>query len=89
MLEPAIYYARTRASHAAARLRIPSPGQAEFFSKEWPTSAATWLPGGEAPKADALFTQPGAGRHLRAHLQEAEAAGGDREKQIEAARAAF
>ena len=60
----------------------------EFFRVEWPTSFATWLPGGTAPARWSNFTNPALARTWRRLLQEAEARQG-REAQIEAARDAF
>jgi gamma-glutamyltranspeptidase/glutathione hydrolase len=61
----------------------------EFFQQEWPSSAEVWLPGGEVPRPRSLFRNPGIAATYRRILQEAEAAGGSREAQIEAARGAF
>ncbi len=88
VLEPAIGYAlngfpapyRTAASIAAG---------ASFMAAEWPTSAAVWLPGGAPPKPGALLQTAAIGEALARILDEAEAVGGDREAQIEAARRAF
>lgn len=61
----------------------------DFFMAEWPSSAAVWLPGGDVPRPGSLFRSPAIARTYRRILEEAEAAGGDRERQIEAARRAF
>ncbi|MDN5724823.1 MAG: gamma-glutamyltransferase family protein [Propionibacteriales bacterium] len=58
----------------------------DLFTDHWPTSAAVWLPGGEPPRPGVLFRQPALGATWRRLVNEAEAAGGDRESQIEAAR---
>ena len=87
VLEPAIHYAE--AGHpmlAMASARIA--GQADFFRSEWPTSAATWLPGDRVPAAGALFRNPALAAFWRRLLDEAEAETG-RAAQIEAARRAF
>lgn len=87
VLEPAIYYAETghpmlaRAAAAIANLT-------EFFQAEWPTSAATWLPGGAPPEPGTLFRNPDLAATWKRLLSEAEAKPG-REAQIEAARDAF
>jgi gamma-glutamyltranspeptidase/glutathione hydrolase len=60
-----------------------------FFPAEWPSSAEIWLPGGEVPRPRALLRTPGLAATYRRILAEAEAAGADREAQIEAARGAF
>jgi gamma-glutamyltranspeptidase / glutathione hydrolase len=60
-----------------------------LFEQEWPTSAAVYLPGGAVPQAGTLFKNRAlAGTYARI-LEEAKAASGDREAQIEAARAAW
>lgn len=87
VLEPAIHYA----SHGHPVLRRVSAtiaGLADFFRDEWPTSAAVWLPGGQAPAPESLFCNPDLADTWTRLLAEAEAAMG-REAQIEAARAAF
>ncbi|MEU6082775.1 gamma-glutamyltransferase [Streptomyces sp. NPDC047108] len=58
----------------------------ELFETEWTTSAALYLPGGRPPPEGALLTNPALAATWRRLVAEAEAAGGDREKQIEAAR---
>ncbi len=88
VLEAAIGYAedgfpvlpRVAASILAAR---------DFFAAEWPSSAEVWLPGGEVPRPRARLRTPAIAAVYRRILAEAEAAGGDREAQIEAARNAF
>lgn len=62
---------------------------ADLFTEHWPSSAQTWLPQGQAPKPGALYTNPDLAATYRRILEAAEAAGRDREAQIEAARAAF
>lgn len=61
----------------------------DFFNDEWPTSAATWLPGGKAPEAGKLFKNPSLAQTLTRLVKEGEAAGGDRVKQVEAMRRAW
>ena len=61
----------------------------EFFKAEWPSSAAVWLPDGQPPKPGTLYRTPGVADTYKRILAEAKAAGGDRERQIEAARDAF
>ena len=59
---------------------------AEMFRNEWPSSALTWMPGGEPPQANALFRNP----DLAATYQRlAKSAGADRVARIETARAAW
>lgn len=88
VLAPAIHYAR--AGHPMLpRAAGVIAGLAGFFRDEWPTSAATWLPGGTAPEGGALFANPTLADSWERLLAEAEAAQGGREAQIEAARRAF
>jgi gamma-glutamyltranspeptidase/glutathione hydrolase len=87
VLEPAIHYAR--AGHPVLpRVSATIASLGDFFASEWPTSHATWLPGGAAPVAGALFANPALAATWERLLQEAETAGG-RVAQIEAARRAF
>ncbi|MFG2193561.1 gamma-glutamyltransferase family protein [Streptomyces sp. NPDC048639] len=58
----------------------------ELFETEWTSSAELYLPGGMPPAEGALMTNPALAATWRRLISEAEAAGGDREKQIEAAR---
>jgi len=88
VLEPAIHYAQN--GHPLLdRVAATIAGLADFFRKEWPTSAATWLPGGQVPKGGALFRNEALARTWTRILAEAEAPGRSREAEIEAARAAF
>lgn len=57
----------------------------DLFTNEWPTSGAVYLPGGNVPKGKELFRNEAAAETYKRILAEAEAAGGSREKQIEAA----
>lgn len=87
ILEPAIHYAQ--AGHPVlARVSATIGGLADFFAAEWPTSHATWVPGGNVPKAGALFCNPDLAATWLRLLDEAETVSG-REAQIEAARAVF
>ena len=87
VLEPAIHYAR-HGHPVLPRVSATIAGLADFFRDEWPTSFATWLPGGAAPAAESLFCNPDLADTWERLLSEAEAREG-REAQIEAARAAF
>jgi len=60
-----------------------------LFEREWRSSAALYLPGGELPTAGALFRNAELAATYTRILREAEAAGHDRERQIEAARRAW
>jgi len=55
---------------------------AELFGTYWPTSAALWLP---TPAPGALLRNPALAHTYRSLVQEAEAAGADRERQLDAA----
>jgi gamma-glutamyltranspeptidase/glutathione hydrolase len=57
----------------------------DLFTKDWPTSGAVYLPGGKVPKGKELFRNKAAAATYKRILTEAEAAGGSREKQIQAA----
>jgi gamma-glutamyltranspeptidase / glutathione hydrolase len=59
------------------------------FREHWPTSAAVFLPGGKVPSVSQTFRNPGLAATYRRILTEAEAAGGGRERQIDAARRAW
>ena len=87
-LEPAIYYAEH--GHALMpRISNTIAGLKDFFEAHWPTTAEVYLPGGAVPEARKLFRNPWLARTWRRVLSEAEAAGGNRERQIDAARDAF
>ncbi|MBB5122627.1 gamma-glutamyltransferase [Streptomyces eurocidicus] len=58
----------------------------ELFTDEWPDSAALYLPGGRPPEPGRLFRNPVLAATWRRLLAEAEAAGGSRERRIDAAR---
>jgi gamma-glutamyltranspeptidase/glutathione hydrolase len=60
-----------------------------LFEEHWPTSAATWLPGGNGPVAGELFANPAYADTLERLVAEGEAAGATRESQIEGARRAW
>ncbi|MGK4585743.1 gamma-glutamyltransferase family protein [Kitasatospora sp. HPMI-4] len=57
-----------------------------LFESEWPSSAALYLAGGQAPAPGALLRNPALAATWRRLLAEAESAGSGREAQIEAAR---
>src|SRR5690606_4662839 len=62
---------------------------ADVFREHWPTSAKLWLAGGSPPRPGTVFRNPALAATYERILTEAEAAGADREAQIEAAREAF
>ncbi|MEX5578119.1 gamma-glutamyltransferase family protein [Pseudophaeobacter sp. A-200-2] len=86
VLEPVIGYARN-GHPVLPRVANTIAGLQEFFETEWPTSAAVWAPGGEAPKPNALFKNPDLARTYERLAEAGEAAGEDRAAQIDAARA--
>lgn len=87
VLEPALHYARTGVP-LHPRVAGSIAGMADFFQREWPTSAALWLPGGRAPAPGSLLANREWAAVLERLIQESEA-GGAREDGIEAARRAF
>jgi gamma-glutamyltranspeptidase/glutathione hydrolase len=60
-----------------------------MFRKEWPTSAALYLPGNAPPAAGKLFRNPGLAATYKRVLAESEAGGGSREARIDRARDAW
>jgi len=62
---------------------------AGLFRDHWPSSAEVYLPGGTVPRAGSRFANPALAATYQRILAEAEAASGDRDEQIEAARRAF
>ncbi|MBP0616838.1 gamma-glutamyltransferase family protein [Jiella mangrovi] len=88
VLEPAIYYAE-KGHPLLPRVSDTIKGLKSFFEKEWPTSAAAFLPGGSAPEPWSLLKNEALAGTWQRIIKEAEAAGSDRERQIEAARNAF
>ncbi|MGR3701636.1 MAG: gamma-glutamyltransferase family protein [Paracoccaceae bacterium] len=87
VLEPAIFYAE-KGHPVLPRVAATIAGLGDFFAKEWPTSHATWLPGGSAPAPWANVTNPALAATWTRILSEAESKQG-REAQIDAARDAF
>jgi gamma-glutamyltranspeptidase/glutathione hydrolase len=88
VLEPALGYARN--GHPIVERACATIATVEsLFREHWPTSAATYLPGGKVPVPGAMFSNQ---RHADTYariLQEAEAGGGGREAEIERARRAW
>ena len=62
---------------------------ADTFREHWPSSAEVYLRGGAAPAPGSRFSNPDLAAAYTRILAAAEAAGGDRGAQIEAARRAF
>lgn len=88
VMTPAIDYARDghpvlpRVAHTIADL-------AEYFAREWPSSAEVWTPGGAAPEPYAMFRNPDLAATYQRIVEVGEAAGEDRITQIDAARSAW
>jgi gamma-glutamyltranspeptidase/glutathione hydrolase len=61
----------------------------DYFQTEWPSSGEVWLVNGRPPHPDKPFRTPVIADTYKRILAEAEAAGSDRIKQIEAARYVF
>jgi gamma-glutamyltranspeptidase / glutathione hydrolase len=64
-------------------------GVAGLFAAEWPSSAELWLQRGAGPRPGAMVTNRTLAETLRRIVREAEAAGADREGQIQRARDVF
>jgi gamma-glutamyltranspeptidase / glutathione hydrolase len=62
---------------------------AELFREHWQSSAEVYLPGGGVPAPGSRFANPALAATYQRILAEAEAASGDRDEQIEAARQAW
>jgi gamma-glutamyltranspeptidase / glutathione hydrolase len=88
VLEPAIGYARDGVP-VIPGIAATLVGVEELFTREWSTSAATYLPGGRAPGTWSTLRLPDLAATYERVLDEAEAAGADRERQLEAARDAW
>ena len=88
VLAPAIFYAGS-GYPAVARISAAVETVRELFETEWPSSAAVYLPNGEAPKPGRLFRNAGLAKTYTRVVEAAKSAGGDREAQIEAARRAW
>ncbi len=62
---------------------------ADLFREHWPSSAEVYLPGGTVPAPGSRFANPALAATYQRILAEAEAASGDRDEQIEAARRVY
>jgi len=85
ILEPAIALAE-KGYPVIPRLAGAIAKVAEIFTTDWPTSGAVYMPGGSPAKAGTYLKNPALAAMYTRVLKEAEAAGGDRIRQIEAAR---
>jgi gamma-glutamyltranspeptidase / glutathione hydrolase len=88
VLAPAIGYAEN-GFPVLPRVTMSLMPLVDFFKAEWPSSAAVWLPNGMPPRPGTLYRTPAVADTYRRILAEAKSVGGDRERQIEAARDAF
>ncbi|MCK0149199.1 gamma-glutamyltransferase family protein [Marivita sp. S6314] len=85
VMQPAIDYAR-HGHPVLPRVAHTIAGLADFFAREWPSSAAVWTPGGQAPEPHELFKNP----DLAETYDRLAASDGDtRVAQIDAARRAW
>ncbi len=87
VLEYAIGYA-SRGAHVVPRVCATIETVRPLFESAWPTSAALWLKNG-ATVPGGLYTNPVLAETYARVIREAEAAGGSRERQIDAARDAW
>jgi gamma-glutamyltranspeptidase/glutathione hydrolase len=88
VLAPAVGFAR-RGYPLVPAISAAIERMRDLFVAEWPTSAAVYLPGGAVPAPGSLFRNQGLADTYARILAEAESAGGDRERRIEAARRAW
>jgi gamma-glutamyltranspeptidase/glutathione hydrolase len=88
LIEPALGYAE-QGYPLAPRIRDTIATVAELFRREWPTSAAVYLPGGSPPVPGRLFHNRTLAATYRQVLAEAAAGGGARERVIDRARDAW
>ncbi|MFN0088799.1 MAG: gamma-glutamyltransferase family protein [Acidimicrobiales bacterium] len=88
VLDYAIGYAE-RGVPVSAELSATIASVRSLFSDEWTSSAEVWLPDGAPPAAGGFHRQPQLAAFYRRLVGEAEAAGGGREAQLDAALAAW
>ena len=87
-LSPAIGYARNGLP-VLPRIAETIAGMADHFGRSWPTSASTYLTARQPPEAWSRLRLPALADTYERVLAAAEAAGGDRERQLTAARDAW
>lgn len=85
VMQPAIDYARD-GHPVLPRVSATIAELADFFAREWPSSAAVWTPDGAAPAPHALFRNPDLAATYDRLVSAAEQAADRREEQIDAAR---
>ncbi|MFI7125425.1 gamma-glutamyltransferase family protein [Nonomuraea sp. NPDC050153] len=88
VLAPAIHYAE-HGVPVLERIAATIESVQGLFTDDWPTSAATWLPGGNVPPAGSKLANPVLAATYRRVVAEAEAASSTREGQLAAARRAW
>src|SRR3954465_7352957 len=88
LIEPALGYAEN-GYPLVPRIRDTIMTVAELFRREWTTSAAVYLPGGNPPTPGTLFRNPALAATYRRVLAESASGGGDREHRVERARDAW
>jgi gamma-glutamyltranspeptidase/glutathione hydrolase len=85
VLRYAIHYAES-GHPAVERIGATVESVRELFEREWTSSAELYLPGGRAPRGGQLLRNSALAATWQRVVAEAEAAGPDRETQIETAR---
>jgi gamma-glutamyltranspeptidase/glutathione hydrolase len=88
LIAPALGYAEN-GYPLVPRIRDTIMSVADLFRREWTTSAAIYLPGGNPPIPGQLFRNPALAATYRRVLTEAEAGGANRERHIDRARDAW
>jgi gamma-glutamyltranspeptidase / glutathione hydrolase len=88
VLAPALFYA-TEGYPLVERASATIASVEQLFRAHWPTSAAVYLPGDRVPQPGTLFTNRVMAETYRRIISEAQFAGGNRERQIDAARQAW
>ncbi|MEU8248545.1 gamma-glutamyltransferase family protein [Nonomuraea sp. NPDC048916] len=88
VLAPAVHYAE-RGVPVLERISATIEQVRDLFVDDWPTSAATWLPGGRVPAPGTALANPVLAATYRRLVAVAQAASSTREGQIAAARDAF
>lgn len=84
VLEPTIHYLTT-GHPLQARVSRALGTVEKLFSEEWPSSHATWMPRGAVPAPGSRYVNPVLGATYSRIVEEAEAAGPSRDRQIQGA----
>src|SRR3546814_18225507 len=88
VLAPAIHYAEN-GYPLVSKITNALQAVESLFRNEWPSSSEIYFPKPGRPKPGDLFRNPAPAATYRRVLGESEAAGGDRERQHDAAQAAW